>query len=141
MEESLHDKTSSIRLVVSIEYRLVTDGRTDGQTDGWTDRHTTTASTALAQRRTLKTRRSWFVKSLNTSPLRTDRDNVPVETRNSAEKRCLPHFMSTESHRWAENVLYWPLCASHSATITRRRSGGNTTTMKIRNRLNDVHST
>ena len=28
-----HAKTSSIRLVVSTKYRLVTDGRTDGQTD------------------------------------------------------------------------------------------------------------
>jgi len=42
---------SFTRLVVSIQYRLVTDGQTDGRTDG----HTMTAYTALAQRRAVKT--------------------------------------------------------------------------------------
>ena len=32
VEESLHAKTDSIRLLVSIQYQLVTDRRTDGQT-------------------------------------------------------------------------------------------------------------
>jgi len=44
--EASMPNTSSIRLVVSIQYRL--DGRTDGQTDRRTDKHTTTAYTALA---------------------------------------------------------------------------------------------
>ena len=41
-----------LRLAVSVQYRRVSDGRTDRQTDG---RHTTTAHTALAQRRALET--------------------------------------------------------------------------------------
>ena len=32
VEESLHAKTNSIRLLVSLQYQLVTDRRTDGQT-------------------------------------------------------------------------------------------------------------
>ena len=55
-------KTSSIRLVVSIQYRLVTDGRTDG--------HTTTSYTALAQHRAVKTRfQNNFASSVQCSSL------------------------------------------------------------------------
>jgi len=43
-KEASMPKTSSIRLVVPIQYWLVTDGRTDGRTDG----HATTAYAALA---------------------------------------------------------------------------------------------
>ena len=46
VEESFHAKTSSIRPVVSIQRRLVTDGQTDG--------HMTTAYTATAWRRAAK---------------------------------------------------------------------------------------
>jgi len=46
-KEASVPKTSSIRPVVSIQYRLVTDRETD--------RHRTTACTALAQRRMVET--------------------------------------------------------------------------------------
>jgi len=46
MERSPHGKTSSIRPVVSMQYRLVTDRQTDT--------YTTTTNTALAQRRAVK---------------------------------------------------------------------------------------
>jgi len=40
--------------VVSIQYRLVTDEQTDRRTDRQTDRHTTTANTAQARSRAVK---------------------------------------------------------------------------------------
>jgi len=42
----------------------------DGHADGRTDRHTTTAYTALAQRRAVKTRRRRRWSSLLTTPIR-----------------------------------------------------------------------
>jgi len=45
-KEAPAPKKSSIRPVVSVQYRLVTHGRTDG--------HTTTENTAPAQRRVVK---------------------------------------------------------------------------------------
>jgi len=64
VEGSLHTKTSSIRPAVSIQYQLVTDGRTDGRTDG----HMMTAYTMLAYRRTVKTTYSETTLSVDYKP-------------------------------------------------------------------------
>ena len=64
VEGSLHTKTSSIRPAVSIQYQLVTDGRTDG----WTDGHMMTAYTTLAYRRTVKTTYSETTLSVDYKP-------------------------------------------------------------------------
>ena len=54
----LHHGGGSISIDYSIavltQYRLVTDGRTDRRTNGQMDGHTTTAYTALGQRRAVK---------------------------------------------------------------------------------------
>ena len=71
MEENLHAKKTSWSLpVVSIQYRLVT--QPDGRTDRDRDRHTSTANTALAWRRAVKTTTTLETERGRQTEMKTD---------------------------------------------------------------------